>query len=70
MMPTWCCHGFQGPDVITFVSPIESEVEILNATNAVVTNEAPGVANLTAAVAISQGTYANFSVLVNATSQV
>ena len=70
MMLTWRYYVMQGPDVITFVSPTDSEVNILNATNAVVTDEAPGVANLTAAVAIPQGTYANFSVLVNATSQV
>ena len=69
MMLTWHCYVMQGPDVITFVSPTNSQVSILNATNAVVTDEAPGVANLTAAVAIPQGTYANFSVLINATSQ-
>ena len=70
MMMPWHCCVMQGPDVITFVSPTASQVSILNATNAVVTDEAPGIANLTAAVAIPQGTYANFSVLINATSQV
>lgn len=65
------CFDVQGPYVITIVSPAEASVVIYNATNAVIGPVgAPGMANLTAAQAIPQGTQANFSIIVNATSQV
>ena len=65
------CAVMQGPDVISIVYTPGVSVTILNVTNAVVSGVGPtSVTNLTTVNSIPQGSYGNFSAIVNASSQV
>ena len=61
----------QGQDVISIVSAPGVSVTILNVTNAKVSGMGPaGTTNLTTVNRIPQGSYGNFTAIVNASSQV
>ena len=61
----------QGRDVISIVSAPGVSVTILNVTNAEVSGVGPtGTTNLTTVNRIPQGSYGNFTAIVNASSQV
>ena len=65
------CAMMQGSDVISIVSSPGVSVTILNVTNAVVSGVGPtGMTNLTTVNSIPQGSYGNFTAVVNASSQV
>lgn len=61
----------QGQDVITVVTSPDVTVNVLAATDADISGTAPGgITNLTTVHHIPQGSYGNFTIMVNATSQV
>ena len=64
----------QGQDVISIVSSPEVSVTVLNVTNAVLSGTGAAgnasMTNLTTATSIPRGSYGNFTVILNATSQV